>query len=136
MKLTPDTLAETLYLMTRDRSEAEARLLIARFLEYVLDRFGPRMPAKVLERLPAAAKKAEGIEDVLVETARPLPASAVNRALKELGIDRAKADVELRVDPELIGGIRIRRRDTVFDATIKNQLSRLGKLPAKLTAEG
>ncbi len=136
MKITPDMLAETLYLMTRDRSEAETSRIVARFLKHVLDRFGSRSPAKVLERLPAAIKKADGIEDVLVESARELPAETVRQVLKELGIDRSKADVTLRVDPALIGGIRVRRRDTVFDATIKNQLSRLGKLPARTAAEG
>jgi len=134
MKFSPETLAQTLYLMTRDKPEAESRQVIGRFLEYVLDKFGPQAPAKVLTRLPAAIKTADGIEDVLVECARELPATAVAAVLKELDIDPAKAEVTLRVDPGLIGGVRVRRRDSVFDATIKNRLSRLGKMPARPTA--
>lgn len=135
MRYEPEILAQALYLMTKDRSEAETTRVIGRFLTYVTTRFGPLAPARVLERLPAAVKKADGIEDVLLESARKLPAATIRKILDDLGIDAAKAEVTTRINAGLIGGVRVRRRDSVFDASIKNKLSELGKLPANLRAE-
>jgi len=128
MKFTPDILARALYASVKDLQEKEAEAAIGRFAAFVRGRIGPGMLTKVLERLPAAASRADGAEEVLIESARPLTPELAREILAAYGLDPLKTRVESRVSPELIGGVRIRRGDSVLDATVGRKIERLRQL--------
>lgn len=71
-------------------------------------------------------KRAEGMLDVTVWSAQPLtPAQADNLKATLKSRFNAKAEPAMKVDPELIGGLRIEIGDRVYDQTVKGQLERL-----------
>lgn len=118
-------LARALYLATRQRSEAEARRLVSRFAEVVVRRFGRATLTKVLERLPDQADRLDGRETVRIESARELAPETVAEVLRSLGLPPDQTEVRKEIKPELIGGVRIRRADTLIDGSIRRQLDRL-----------
>jgi F0F1-type ATP synthase delta subunit len=125
MKRPYPELAKALYSLTKDQTEKVAAETVRSFALQVQKRFGRNALAQVLKQLPVQAKRIDGIEDVLVETARPLSSESVARALADVGIDAGKSEVRIEVKPELVGGIRIRRSDTLIDSTIRRKLDRL-----------
>lgn len=131
MRCSSEALARALYLAVRNQDETAALGSIRHFIELVRKKYGAGVLNKVLSSLPAAAKAAEAVEEVVVESARPLSPALVDEALRRLKIDPAKAAVEERVSPELIGGIRIRYRDRLLDTSIKGKIQRLAGLAAE-----
>lgn len=125
MKHDPQHYAEALYLATRDKSDADTKEAVARFMGLMEERGLTAILPAVLDALPAAADKSEGIEKISIQSARELPENIIGDALDALKIDPKAAHVEREVQPELLGGIRIRKADSVYDATIKKRLTRL-----------
>ena len=71
-------------------------------------------------------RKKAGIVEVQALVSDPLNELSAN-ALKE-GIQTAlnmKTDLNIEVDDELLGGIKLRIENTFLDASLKSQLSRL-----------
>jgi len=136
MKYSADALATALYLAARHQNDGEASRSVGRFVELVRKKFGPGVLNKVLAGLPAAAKKADAVEEVIIESARPVSRSVVEEILRRLDIDPAMAAVDQRVSPELIGGVRIKYRDKLLDASIKGKLRRLADQTASRTSLG
>jgi F0F1-type ATP synthase delta subunit len=125
MKISADAMATALYLTTRSQNDSEAAQSVGRFVELIKKKFGPGVLNKVLAGLPTAAKKADAVEDVIIESARPISPSVVEEILRRLGIDPTRSAVDQRVSPELIGGVRIKYRDKSLDASIRGKIRRL-----------
>ncbi len=123
MKLSPKDWAQALYEATRTLSDKEAAVRISRFAKSLIAQgLGSLLPA-VADALPAAANAADGIEEVLVESAHELSPRNVEEILRAAGIDYRKAAVNRHVVPELIAGVRIKRRDSVIDASARRLLA-------------
>lgn len=118
-------LAQALYLMTREQPEDQAKRTVARFAEVVTRRFGAAALAKVLDRLPEQADRLDGRETVQIESARALSPESVQEIVRELGLLPDRTEVKQSVKPDLIGGVRVRRADTLIDGSIRRQLDRL-----------
>jgi len=66
-----------------------------------------------------------GVVDVTVTTASPIDDALNDRIVKSLeGRLGKKVNVESEVDPSMLGGLRIRVGDTVFDGGMDSQLER------------
>lgn len=125
MKHDPQHYAEALYLATRDKSDADTDMAMTRFIDLMTERGLTSLLPAVLDALPDVADRSEGIEKVSIQSARELPKKTIDDVLDALGIDPKASRIEREVRPELIGGIRIKRSDTVYDATLKRRLTRL-----------
>lgn len=63
---------------------------------------------------------------VLVQTAVPLPDDQRERLIAELrDLMHIEPVLETRVDPELLGGMVVRLRDWLYDASVRTQLDKL-----------
>ncbi|OGM00384.1 hypothetical protein A2480_03985 [Candidatus Uhrbacteria bacterium RIFOXYC2_FULL_47_19] len=114
--------AEALYSGVRGLKDKEATVSIKRFVGKLKDRGLIALLPLILRGLPAAARKLDGIEEVTVESAHELNSELADRAVGLIGGDRNQSEVTMHVNPDLLGGIRVRGRDTVYDATLKNHL--------------
>ena len=78
----------------------------------------------MLEAWRECVRKANDIETVLVETPAPLSAKdeAALTAMLESRMTR-KIELTVRVEPELIAGLRVRARDLVLDNTVRSRLN-------------
>jgi F-type H+-transporting ATPase subunit delta len=102
------------------------------FLRLVVDNDRLAALPEVARQFRAMKNAAEGRADCLIESALPLADAQVQELLaglsKKFGL---KLIPEVKVDPELIGGVRVSVGDHVLDDTIK---ARLAKMHSALTA--
>jgi F-type H+-transporting ATPase subunit delta len=102
--------------------------LMLNFLNLLLDRNRIGYLDGILSRFKTLVRQQRNIALAEVTTAVPL-----NDAQTATVIDKVKAmtgaqDVELdvRIDPEIIGGVIVQAGSKVFDASVRSQLKRIG----------
>lgn len=76
----------------------------------------------IIEEFINYSKKQEGIKMVEIETARKLEPSALNKIKKLFG---EKSEITEIINKNLLGGVKIKVDDVVYDASLKTQLSKL-----------
>lgn len=82
----------------------------------------------IFESFVEERKKAQGVEDVTVYSAAPLTAKQADTLTRTLQDKfNIKATPDFRVDPDLIGGLKIVIGDKVIDQSTKGYLERLRK---------
>jgi F-type H+-transporting ATPase subunit delta len=85
----------------------------------------PRNYLKILDRLLQLVRLAFDERNVLVESATPLPdeGASIFRDLEQRY--GAASGNHYRLNPELLGGLRIRRGSNIWDGTVRGRLNRL-----------
>lgn len=102
------------------------------FLRLVIDNGRLAVLPEVARQFRAMKNAAEGQADCLIESALPLSDEQVRDLLWSLSRKFGRKLIpEVRVDPELIGGVRVSVGDHVLDDTVK---TRLARMHAALTA--
>ena len=122
--LTPNDYAKALYLALRDTDAKDVRPTVVRFVSIVRARGAERLLPGILAALPKAAEEADGDRRVTVESARKLSPEMLRAVLKAVAAD-ARADIVTRLDPDLIGGVRVRMRDGVIDASVSGTIRKI-----------
>jgi F-type H+-transporting ATPase subunit delta len=123
--------ARALYEELRQQNENAAKKTIKRFVADLIERRLTALLPEIIKELPAAIKKTDDIEDIIVESAHELTQTTQNAILQILNKNPERIEVTVIRNPKLIGGIRIRGRDTLFDATVKGKLQKLRTLLVK-----
>lgn len=104
----------------------------ANFLHTVIDNGRLAAMPEIARQLRTLKNAAEGVADCLVETAFPLSEAQVNELVgplaKRFGL---KLKPAIKVDPDLIGGVRVTVGDHVLDTSVR---SRLQAMRVALTA--
>ena len=112
--------------LLRAKLEGKTGATTLRFLELLIEkkRYGLfAMVASVYARL-AADKR--GVAKAVVRTAAPLSADAQKTLAARLKIFAGKdIELEIKEDPELIGGVAVKIGDWVLDSSLRGQLRRL-----------
>lgn len=95
------------------------RLLVLRKRIYLIE--------AIIDAFLEQAYEHKGIGELAISTAKPLTEEQLdaitNMFHKKLNKKQIESTVE--VDTDLIGGIKVRHKNTVYDGTIANQLERL-----------
>lgn len=104
---------------------------VARVVALLITSGGKSFSLKHLADDFARQVTARGAAATVVETAAPLSAEQ-EKELTGMLIDKTGHAVELeaRINPALIAGLRITLGDTVYDLSLTRQLARLGKVLA------
>lgn len=126
MKRSVREYAEALYQAVSEKPK-EARQIVQRFLSSLVAEHGRDRLPLILEELDRLVAEERGQVIVTVTTAVELDESEVTQ-IERLLTDQLKVKgVELHqeIDPQLIGGIRIKIGDKVIDHTIKAKLDQL-----------
>lgn len=107
--------------------------LLAHFCSYLIDQRRTRDLATIRDDYVRLAEEAAGRLRGEVVSAAPLDAAALDRVRGALA-RRLGREIELqvRVDPDLVGGLVARVGDLVFDGSLRAQLA---QLRAQLTGE-
>ncbi|MBU0624844.1 F0F1 ATP synthase subunit delta [Patescibacteria group bacterium] len=131
MRYSAKEYARALYEVLREQDSKTAEKTIKNFVTNLREHRLVALLPEILKELPAASKKVDGIEDVLIESAYEIDPATQAAALRALNKTAAQVEVTKTCKPNLIGGIRVRGRDTVFDATLKGRLQKLREALAK-----
>lgn len=99
---------------------------VKKFVYVIIDKNREGLLLQIIDGYEDLCDQAEGIQQVLVHTAVPMDEAEVAALAasfeKKLG---GKVRVKTAVDKKLIGGIKVQIEDTVYDASILQQLHAL-----------
>lgn len=108
--------------------------LLLNFCSFLIDQRRTRDIESIHEHYVRLAEEAAGRVRGEVVSAAPLDAGQLERLRSALARQTGRTvDLEVRVDPALLGGVVARVGDLVFDGSLRTQLA---QLRASLTGEG
>jgi F-type H+-transporting ATPase subunit delta len=128
----PNLGSSQVYDLVRGMISSPLPIAAENFLKLVVDNGRLAALPEVARQFRAMKNAAEGLADCLIESALPMADDQVKDLL--WGLSRKfglKLIPEVRVDPGLIGGVRVSVGDHVLDDTIR---ARLARMHAALTA--
>lgn len=110
------------------RSLFEERLgaLAYRFVQLLVEKEREDVLAEILQAYRVLLDEQQGVIEVRARAARPLDADNRARLAKAVeDLTGQKARLEVEHDPTLLGGVVLRLGDTVYDGSVRHQLSSL-----------
>jgi len=125
-------LIDSKFLSISQRKENAALLLkdfdvdLVNFIKVIIDHNRVYLLNEILEAFNSLANESQGIKEGLLYSAFPLKKDTINK-IKDKVSQLEKMDVELllRIDPTLIGGVKVVINSHVYDGSIKNQLEKM-----------
>jgi len=97
-----------------------------RFVLLLMEHARLELLTDILELLPVAWGAKQGIVSYEVASAIPLDEIRRQRLAAELGrLEGAPVRLTYEIDPSVLGGLRVRKGNLVYDASIKGSLDRL-----------
>ena len=111
-----------LYEIAKDLPKKEMPEAVAQFT-LILQKHNKLKKADfIIEEFINYSKKQEGIKTIILESASKLEPAALNRIRKTFG---ENSEITENINKNLLGGIKIKVDDIIYDASLKKQLSRL-----------
>lgn len=114
--------AKALYEVTKDLPKSHLPETIKQFVLILQKNNKLKKIDYIIEEFINYSKKQGGIKMVEIETARKLDSAALNKLKKTFG---EKSEITEVINKNLLGGIKIKVDDLVYDASLKTQLAQL-----------
>ena len=114
--------AKALYEVTKDLPEKNIPEVIKQFFLILQKNNKLKKIDNIVEEFINYSKKQNGIQDIEIESARPLEQSTLNKIKKIFG---EKSEVTEKINKDLLGGVRIKVDDLIYDASLQKQLIKL-----------
>lgn len=97
--------------------------LTLRFLYVMIDHGRGALLPEILARFRQLHRAYQGYEAVTVTVAQSLSPEQIDKLARDLAqAMRAKIDLEVQIDPSLLGGILIRHGDNLLDNSVRGRL--------------
>ncbi|MCF6276547.1 MAG: ATP synthase F1 subunit delta [Candidatus Magasanikbacteria bacterium] len=114
--------ARALYEVTRGVNEKELEDVLKSFIE-LLARDGKISKIdKIIEIYIKYEKRQKGIKEIEITSAFDVSESVVKEIKEHFG---GEVEIIKKQDKEILGGLRIKLGDTIFDTSIKTQLAKM-----------
>lgn len=123
MRIASKALAETVVKFTTETSGKKLEQAVEVFIDFLKSHRLIRQLPEIIRLIDCAWKKRFGVSAIAIETAHPL---SEHLRAQLIQLSRGAAIVE-SVNPELIGGSRIRLDDRLLDGTILGRMEQLRK---------
>lgn len=114
--------AKALYEVTKDLPEAKISEVVKQFFLVLQKNNKLNKINYIIDEFIKYSKKQSGIKTVNVETAHPADQDLLNKIKKVFGQD---AEISQTLNKDLLGGVKIKVDDTIYDGSLKTQLSKL-----------
>lgn len=112
----------------KDLFEGDIDELTMHFLLLVEEKNRENIIADIFAEFTESYNKRHNILPVTVYSAGVLSDDIKSKTIARIEkITGMKALPDYKIDPEIIGGIQIRYKDLIFDASVKSRLDKLGK---------
>lgn len=119
---TPKNYAIALFEATKDSGSAELREILKQFTALLFKAGQIKQIEKIISEFIKYSKQQAGVIDIEITSARPLTIKLVNEIKKTFGV---KVEAVEKIDPALIGGVKIKTENKIFDASLQKQLKLL-----------
>ncbi len=114
--------AKILYHATQGLTGKDLDAAVVLFITFLRGRQTLKKVNVILDDFVKYAHAQEGIDTVAISTARTLPKTTAEEIARAFS---KNFELEQHVDESLIGGVKIQKKNTVYDASIKLQLMKL-----------
>jgi len=105
------------------KSAAEKTL---RFILLVVEKMRLELLPEIVEAMPEAWNEKKGVSTLEVASVVPLSDKQKEKLQERLArLEKRQVSLKYRIDPELIAGLWIRRRNIVYDVSLKGSLVNL-----------
>jgi len=133
MKITPKQYAQTLYEITKDKSQSEAEVILANFVKVLGKNNQLRLKNDIIKKFGEIYNKENSIVEAEVESKEKLYEDLRKQLRKYVSNKYDAKDVVLneKRNESLKGGIIIRVGDEVLDGSVDRQLAGLKKVLTK-----
>jgi F-type H+-transporting ATPase subunit delta len=99
--------------------------IVLNFLFVALDHNRGRFLREIIDRFTQMVRARRGYRMVTAVVARPLPTDQQAKLARDLGeAMQTTVDLDVRVDPSIIGGVVLRYADKMLDNSIRGRLVR------------
>ncbi|MGD8376315.1 MAG: ATP synthase F1 subunit delta [Acidobacteriota bacterium] len=96
------------------------------FVRLLIDRHRIGLMEEVAEEFSEIAQERLGVVDAEVVSAKPLSEELRTRTVRSLGrLTGREVRARFRTDPSVLGGIRTRVGDTIYDGSLRGRIDRL-----------
>lgn len=123
-KLLPIQLGKVLYKLTADVDKKDLDKAVESFLQFVKEQHMTAKLPYIIQSFESYAKRMSGNEDIEITSAQPLSKGMIDQIVKQMGAGKDVA-VTTAEDSSIIGGVVVKKGNTVFDASIKAQLNKM-----------
>jgi len=114
--------AKALYEITKDLPKSNLPEVMEQFVLILQKNNKLKKADYIIEEFISYSKKQEGIKMIEIETARKLDHAILTKLKKTFG---EKSEITEVVNKNLLGGVRIKVDDLIYDASLKTQLAQL-----------
>lgn len=118
----PKDYAVALFEATKDAKGTDLHDILHQFTTLIFKAGLIKQSDKIISEFIKYGKKQSGVIDIEITSARPLTEKIVAEIKKAFG---NKVEATEKVNLEIIGGVRIKTEDKIFDASLKKQLQML-----------
>lgn len=122
MRYSPKQYAKALYESLKEAKEDEVDLVFKNFYGILLRNNDLKIINKIIEKIEEIDKEKRGVVEVEVTGAKEIDKDLVSKLRNLIG---KKAEIQEKVDPSLIGGLKIQINDLLIDGSIKAKLNKL-----------
>lgn len=84
------------------------------------------MVAETVSSIKQRILALEGVREVVVVSAEPMPEEVVSELRRKLESGGRKVRLQAQVDPSIIGGLVVRIGDAVYDGSLRARLDAVG----------
>ena len=121
-KVSNKDFAAALYELTKDLKGEKLKIAIDEFAKMLFRRGSAKRVETIIDEFVKYSKKQEGVVGIEITSAKPLTAKAVTEIKRFFG---EKVEETQKIDKELLGGIKVKTDDLIFDGSLRKQLELL-----------
>lgn len=121
-KISNKDYASALYELTKDLKGEKLRAAVTSFAKMLFRNGSAKRVDNIIAEFVRYSKKQEGVVGIEITSAKPLTTKAITEIKKFFG---NKVEETQKIDKELLGGIKVRTDDLIFDGSIRKQLELL-----------
>lgn len=125
MKFNSKQYAQSLLELAQGATKKEIPGIVEQFVQYLVRARQWRFAHQILEQIENLVRTEEGKVKVVVESANRIQEHTRQHILNFLRKEEGEVEFEEKIDPTVLGGVKLRLNDLLVDATLAGQLEKL-----------
>lgn len=114
--------SKALYAMTVGIKDSQVDIVIESFIELLARDGKISKVGRIIEEYTKYEKLQRGVKEVEVTSAFDVSEKVVKEVKNYFG---GEVEITKKIDKEILGGLRIKLGDTIFDTSVKTQLAKM-----------